>query len=289
MGRVAGKKHAAVAQPVQAFAAVGVRADPDDLAFIVAEFAAELGIQPGAHHVFPADFLRVGIGRHLVIDAPDAVGHQVLPHGPALVKGRFNPGVAFDGGRRFKTHIGNAPAVVAFFGRDRGLAPAAKRAVRAGAVDHVFGLQCVAAGRRGDGQRGVVGVLFNRRDAVLPAQIHGAVLRVRPAKLLDQETLDIKLLDIDKGRLQAQRMRLLQAQVKRVHLVAAGKGDAAAHDDDGVAFDFAAGDFRRFYKRVFGQLVARALGKFISVGKNCFGIVCLCLQHAGFSPARFYK
>ncbi len=228
MGRVAGKKHAAVAQPVQALAAVGVGADPDDLAFIMLKLAAKLGIQPGAHHVFTADFFRVGIGRHLVVDAPDAVGHQVLPYGPALVKGRFNPGVALDGGRRFKTHIGNAPAVIAFFGGDRGLTPAAKWAVRAGAVNHVVGLQRVAAGRRGDGQRGVVRVLFHRRDAVVPAQAHWMVFCIGPAELLDQEPFDVKLLDIDKRRLQAQRMRLLLAQVKRVHLVAAGKGAAHA-------------------------------------------------------------
>ena len=43
-------------------------------------------------------------------------------------------------------------------------------------------------------------------------------------------------------------------------------GDAAADDDDGVAFDFAAADFGRFNERIFGQHIAGAAGKLVAVG-----------------------
>ena len=204
MRRVTGKKHPPTAQRVDAFAAVGVGAHPDNLAFIRSQRAAKLGIQALPHHVFATDRFGVGIWRHLVVNAPDAIGHQVLPDGAALVKRRFNPGVALDRWRVFKTHIGNTPAVIAFFGRDRGLAPGPKRAARAGAVNHVFCLQRVGACRCGQAQGGHICILREGRDAVAPAQVDQAVSGLTFKKLFNQKTFDIKLLDIDKRRLLAQ-------------------------------------------------------------------------------------
>ena len=144
MRRVTRKKHPSVAQRVNTFTAVSVRAYPDNLALVGRQSTAKLGIQSLPHHVFAADQFGVGVWCHLVVNAPDAVGHQVLPDRAAFVKGCFYPGVAFHRRRVFKAYIGNAPAVIAFFGGDRGCYPSAKRAARSGAVHHMLGLQCVS-------------------------------------------------------------------------------------------------------------------------------------------------
>jgi len=66
---IANKKHPATAQLVNAFAAVGLRADPNDVVLARACNPAQLAIDAVAHNVFTADLLRVGIGPHLVVDA----------------------------------------------------------------------------------------------------------------------------------------------------------------------------------------------------------------------------
>jgi hypothetical protein len=136
LGRIAHQEQAAVPHRVDAFAAVGVRADPDDLDLAV---GAELARQALAHHVFAADVLGVGVGRHLVVDAPDVVAHQVLPDGAVLVERRLDPGVALHRRLPGEAHVGDAPAVVALARRDAGAHPLAERAVAAGGVDHVVG------------------------------------------------------------------------------------------------------------------------------------------------------
>ena len=166
MRGIAYKQHPPAAQLVQAFAAVGVGAHPDNFIFAGVHSAAQLPIDPFAHHVFTADFLGVGIGPHLVVDAPHAIGHQVLPHGAAFVKGRFNPGVALNCGRVFKTHVGDAPSVITFFGSNGCCYPSPKRTACAAAVDNVGCFKRVATRRGLELQRGVVFVLLKRGDAV---------------------------------------------------------------------------------------------------------------------------
>src|SRR5690606_5958597 len=83
LGRVAHEEHAPGAHGVHALAAVGVGAHPHDLDLHV---LAELACQAFAHHVLAAHLGRVGVGGHLVVDAPDLVAHEVLPHGAVLVE-----------------------------------------------------------------------------------------------------------------------------------------------------------------------------------------------------------
>ena len=61
-----------------------------------------------------------------------------------------------------------------------------------------------------------------------PADVNQAAFGRRTVELLDQKAFDIKLLDIDKRRLPAQRMALLLAQVEGVDLIASRKGAAYA-------------------------------------------------------------
>ena len=72
--------------------------------------------------------------------------------------------------------------------RDRGGAsPRVKGTAWAGGVDHMVSAQSVVAGRRGDGERRRVGVLFEADDAVVPAPFHIAPF-VYPR---DQVALDL--------------------------------------------------------------------------------------------------
>ena len=226
MRRIAHKKHLAMAQLVNAFAAVGVRTDPHNVVLARAHNPAQLAIDALAHNIFTADFLRVGIGPHLVVDAPHAVGHEVLPDGAAFVERRFYPGVALHGRRIFKAHISNAPAVVTFFGRDAGVTPGAKRTACAAAVNNMCSFNLVVARGCGDAQTGKVGLLLKGRDAVAPAQINRAVCV--GVKLLHQKAFDIKLLDVDEGWLRTHVVGGCSCQIKRIHLVMPGKGTAHA-------------------------------------------------------------
>src|SRR5690606_30545889 len=139
------------------------RADPDDFD---AGVGAELAGQAFLDDVFAAHVGRVGIGRHLVVDAPDVVAHQVLPHGAVLVERRFDPGVPLHGRALGEAHVGDAPAVVPLPGGDRRADPFAEGAVRARRVDDVIGPQLVVAGRGAHRQGGAFGVLRERGHAV---------------------------------------------------------------------------------------------------------------------------
>ena len=108
VGRVADEEHAAVAEALEQVVAVAVGADPDELELHV---RPELLAQPRAGHLGPADVGRVAVLGHLVVDAPDAVGHQVLPDGAAFVEGRVDPGPALDRQRLLEAHVADAPAV----------------------------------------------------------------------------------------------------------------------------------------------------------------------------------
>ena len=55
--------------------------------------------------------VRVAVLGHLVVDAPDVVGHQVLPDGAAFVEGRVDPGPALGRQRLLEAHVADAPAV----------------------------------------------------------------------------------------------------------------------------------------------------------------------------------
>jgi hypothetical protein len=320
------EEDAAVAHGVHALAAVGVGPDPDDLDVHV---GAELARQALAHHVLAAHRLGVGVGRHLVVDAPDVVGHEVLPDRAVLVERRLDPGMALHRRVGAEAHIGDAPAVVAAARIERHLEPLAQRAVRAGGVDHVLGLDAVAAGRCFHRERGAVGALLEGGQAVLPAQLDHAQF----LDALDQEALDVELLDIDEGRLAGEVEVALLAQVEAVDLVVAGEGaahaplhalggnaledaqaledlqrllcvadaargralhahgvvfvdqhrahaqarqrarhgeagDAATHDDHGVAHHGAALQFGRGHEGVFGQYVAGAAGELVAVGEG---------------------
>ena len=120
---------------VKQLAAVAVGAHPHNIAIGV---GAKLTPQPLTQNVLSAHIGGIGVRRHLVVNAPNIVGHQVLPHGAVIVEGGFNPGVAF--GRRLllETHIGDAPAIVSFDARHRYRAPLVKRCVAAGGIDDVM-------------------------------------------------------------------------------------------------------------------------------------------------------
>ena len=144
-GGVSDKKDTTNTQMVQALGFISIGADPHDVAVDV---GTKLALQSLTHHVFAAGVRRVGVGCHLVIDAPHLIAHQVLPHGAVFVERGFNPGVPLQWWRVLETHIGDAPAVIAPFGVHAGLAPGMKRRVRTRGIDHVLGFDAVAAGWR---------------------------------------------------------------------------------------------------------------------------------------------
>ena len=191
---IAGKQHPPGAETLQALAAVGVRPNPHQF---VLDFSAELPAQPLVHHLRTAHAVEVGVGRHLVVQAPDAVGHQVLPDRAAFVEGCLDPGPALHRRRCRKAHVADAPAV----GHARRLHAHAerlrKRAVAAAAVHHERGLQRVAADRGFDLHLDMVRMRHQPLDPVAPAQVHHTQL-VDP---VDQEPLDVELLQVDEGRL----------------------------------------------------------------------------------------
>jgi hypothetical protein len=73
-GGVSSKKNAARIQMVQALRLVRIRANPNDVALDV---LAKLPLQALANHIFAAGNCGVGVGCHLVIDAPHRIAHQV--------------------------------------------------------------------------------------------------------------------------------------------------------------------------------------------------------------------
>ena len=175
-------------------ALVGVGAYPHDVDLHI---FAKLALQPFTHHVFAADVSRIGIGFHLVVNAPHIVGHQVLPHCAVFVEGRFNPGVAFCGWASVKFDIGNAPTVIAFFAFHADACPSMEGRVRARCVDHMIGLNVVGIFWGFNTERCKIFVLFESLHTRLPAQIN------MPQFLnsLHQKALNVELLNIDEGGL----------------------------------------------------------------------------------------
>ena len=125
-GGVSSKKDMTGAQMVQALGFISIGAHPNDVAFDV---FAKLPLQALAHHIFAAGDCGVGVGCHLVIDAPNRIAHQVLPNSAVFIEWGFNPSVPLCRWCVFKAHIGNAPAVIASLGVHAGLAPRVKGGV----------------------------------------------------------------------------------------------------------------------------------------------------------------
>ncbi len=98
-----------------------------------------------AHLIFPADEFRVGVGRHLVVNAPDLVAHQVLPDRTVLVEGGLNPGVPLGRRRGFEFDVRNAPTIIPTFAIEFGTQPAVEWGVRAGGIDDVLGFDLIFA------------------------------------------------------------------------------------------------------------------------------------------------
>ena len=211
---------------VEQVVAVLVRADPDELELDV---GAELLAQARAGDLGPADRFRVGVLVHLVVEAPDGVGHQVLPDGAALVERRVDPGPALDRERLLEADVADAPAV----GVARRMRLEAERvadpAVGAGGVDEPVGLERVGAGRRLDLDDRAVAAVLDASDLALPADRLGREL----ADPLDQEPLEVELLQVDEGRLLGVALVL---QVEGVDLVGAREG-AADRPGDALGAD----------------------------------------------------
>ncbi|MDT4863284.1 hypothetical protein FQZ97_979820 [compost metagenome] len=148
----------------------------------------------------------------------------MLPDRAVVVERRLDPGVALHRWVPGEAHVGDAPAVVAPARIERHLQPLAQRAVRARGVNHVLGLQPIAAGGGFYRERGAVVVLFEGHQPVLPAQFHVAKFQ----DALDQEALDVELLDVDERRLAREVEIALLAQIEAVDLVGAGEGAAHA-------------------------------------------------------------
>ncbi|MCY1530001.1 hypothetical protein D9M68_651740 [compost metagenome] len=119
-----------------------------------------------------------------------------------------------------KTHVGDAPAVIAPTGVERHLQPLPQRAVRTGGVDHVLGLDAVAARGGLHGERGAGVVLLEGHQAVLPAQLHMA----EGADALDQIAFDVELLDVQEGWLAREVEIALLLQIEAEDFVLARKG-----------------------------------------------------------------
>ncbi len=150
MRRIADEEHAAMPEAVEQVVAVAVRPDPHELELHV---RPELLAQPRARHFGLADVGRVAVFGHLVVDAPHAVGHQVLPHAAAFVEGRIDPGPALGRQRLLEAHVADAPAVGAARRVRLDAELRADRAVGARGVDQAVGLDGVAAGGRFDVER----------------------------------------------------------------------------------------------------------------------------------------
>ena len=214
---VADEDRAADAEGVEQVVAVLVRADPDELELDV---GAELLAQARAGDLGPADRFRVGVLVHLVVEAPDGVGHQVLPDGAALVEGRVDPGPALDRERRLEADVADAPAV----GVARRDAPRGR--ARRGSC-------CWRRWRRRTtrprARSAPAGVSTSTTAPSLPCstRTHLALpadrLGVELADPLDQEPLEVELLQVDEGRLLGEALVL---QVERVDLVGAREGAA---------------------------------------------------------------
>ena len=197
MGDIAGEEDAAMAEAVHQLGAIAVRSDPDDLDLGLAEMPA----QPVAHGRGIGDRRGVGIGAHLVVEAPDAVRHRMLPDGAAVVEMCLGPGPALGRQRLLEAHIGDTPAVLAELGGHRRAERAANAAGQTGGVDHPVRLEGVAPLRRLDLERHVIGRSGNAGDAVAPAQISLG----QRHQTVDQEPFDVELLQVDEGRLPRQR------------------------------------------------------------------------------------
>src|SRR5688500_5396936 len=96
-----------MAKGVEAFAAIGPAAGPDDAA---ADVPAELTTQALTNRLL-VRVARSG-GVELIVDAPDIVGERVPPHRASVVERRRHPGMAFDGQGLVEAEVGDAPAVV---------------------------------------------------------------------------------------------------------------------------------------------------------------------------------
>ena len=125
-GGVADEEHPPMAKMVQTLGLVGVRAHPDNLTIDI--WSKLLG-EAFTHDFFATDISWVGIGGHLVINAPNIVSHQMLPNSAVVIERRFNPSVSLSGRRVVEAHIGDAPAIIPALAVHGDAAPSMKRCV----------------------------------------------------------------------------------------------------------------------------------------------------------------
>ncbi|MCY1530736.1 hypothetical protein D9M68_659380 [compost metagenome] len=195
VGRIAREQHAAMAQAVQAFMAVGPDAVPGDVEL---HALAQQVPDALAHARVGGRFGGVFVGTQLEVQPPGVVGHLVAPDRAAVVAARVQPGPAlFRPGGVAQHDVDDDPAVLGLVIYARAQAQhGAHRAFGAVAGDHPLRLAGIGAvGRFHLQSRRAFGLRLDAGDAVQPAQLGQRLAHQR----IHQEGFQVVLLQVDEA------------------------------------------------------------------------------------------